>query len=227
MNNSTMITAHNGADHTPENSMAFVRHAVSGAADALEIDIRKLPDGTLVFTHDISGSDTLVPISSVFEALRGSDKLVNCDLKEPGLESDVYRLALDCGVGDRLIYTGTVDAARCAKSGLNRKVRIALNIEEYIPDIYTRYMQDPALALGESARSAREMCQICLRHGIPRINANYHLATEAFLDELARSKIQLSVWTVNEPDQIDRFLALGVWNLTTRNPEYALTRANR
>lgn len=49
----SLITAHNGADGTPENSMEFVRHALASDADALEIDIRRLPDGTLVFTHDL------------------------------------------------------------------------------------------------------------------------------------------------------------------------------
>ena len=49
--NKTLITAHNGADGTPEGSLEYVRHALSTDADVLEIDIRRLPDGTLIFAQ--------------------------------------------------------------------------------------------------------------------------------------------------------------------------------
>lgn len=36
----TLITAHSGADGTPENSMEFVRHVLAAQADVLEVDVR-------------------------------------------------------------------------------------------------------------------------------------------------------------------------------------------
>ena len=216
-----MITAHNGADRTRENSMAFVRHALSSSADALEIDIRRHPDGTLVFTHDINDapSSSLDPVRSVFEALRGTGKLVNCDLKEGGLEDDVFSLARACGVEDRLIYTGTVSAAHCKETGLNRIVRIALNIEEYIPGLYARCLDAsmPAYSMAQTAVCAEEMCRICLQYDIPRINAHYRLATLPFQEVLRQNGVDLSVWTVNDPAELKRFVQAGVYNVTTRN----------
>lgn len=225
MNAETMITAHNGADHTPESTMEYVRYVLDSRADAMEIDIRRYQDGTLIFSHDTHGAIgtmpfPLVTIRSVFDALRGTDKLVNCDLKEAGLEDDVWHLACECGVRDQLIYTGTVSASHCVRKGLHRHVRIALNIEEYVQDLYERCLNDP----GQSAACAEEMCEVCRAYDIPRINANYRLATDDFIKVLERNRIDLSVWTVNEPSQIDRFLSLGVYNLTTRNLTYALSK---
>ena len=38
--NRTLITAHSGADSTPENSIEFVKYALTIDADVLEIDVR-------------------------------------------------------------------------------------------------------------------------------------------------------------------------------------------
>ena len=40
MNRKTLITAHSGADGTPDNSMEFVRYALTRQADVLEVDVR-------------------------------------------------------------------------------------------------------------------------------------------------------------------------------------------
>lgn len=222
----TLITAHNGADGTPENSMEYVRHALASGADILEIDIRKVPDGTLVFTHDLpadlsfdsaktgdSGCSGLLPVSDVFLALKETAKRINCDLKEPNLEEDVAALAARCGVSDRILFSGTVSAGRCRESGLTGRVEILLNIEEYIPGLYDRCREDAA----QIPMAAREICGICRHYGIGCVNANYHLATDPFIDILMSEKIGLSVWTVNSPAEAAHFLGRGVYSLTTRN----------
>lgn len=52
MSDKTLITAHSGSDGTPDNSLACVRYAISTAADAFEVDVRRLADGTLALGHD-------------------------------------------------------------------------------------------------------------------------------------------------------------------------------
>lgn len=212
--NKTMITAHNGADGTPEGSMEYVLHALSTDADVMEIDIRRLPGGALAFTHDAPETGTSpVSIESVFRRVYGTGKLVNCDLKEAGLETAVYDLAKKCGIDRQLIYSGTVSAAHCQETGLNRLVRIALNIEEYVPDLYARCTADPM----QTAEAAKEISEVCRRYGIGCVNANYRLATDGFMDILEKNRLGLSVWTVNDPVEASRFLKRGVENVTTRN----------
>lgn len=238
--NKTLITAHNGADGRTEGSMDYVRYALSTDADAIEIDIRRLPDGALVFTHDVpalsaiqtdpaatvtaegnrnpsddvpGAATPLVLIEDIFRRAAGTSKRVNCDLKEAGLETVVYDLAKKCGVDRQLIYSGTVSAARCQETGLNRMVRIALNIEEYVPDLYARCAADPA----QTVAAAKEISEVCRRYGIECVNANYRLATDGFLDILEKNGLGLSVWTVDDPVEAARFLRRGVENVTTRN----------
>ena len=214
MKNNTLITAHNGADGTQEGSLEYVHYALSTDADVMDIDIRRRPDGMLVFTHDVPTADLqLVPIEDVFLRVSGTGKLVNCDLKEAGLESAVYALALKCGIEQQLIYSGTVSAAYCQETGLHRLVRIALNIEEYVPDLYARCRRDPA----QMVEAAKEMSAVCRRHGIGCVNANYRLAADAFMDVLEENGMELSVWTVDDPAEAARFLRRGIENVTTRN----------
>ena len=52
MSDKTQITAHSGSDGTPDNSLACVRYALSTDADAFEVDVRRLSDGTLALGHD-------------------------------------------------------------------------------------------------------------------------------------------------------------------------------
>ena len=211
-----MITAHNGAGGTPINSLDFVRYALASTADALEVDVRMTCDGTLVFTHDLpedGSAGGLVMIEEVFRLVKESDKRINCDLKEAGLEDAVYHLACDCGLADRLIYSGSVSAGHMKESGLIERVDVFLNIEEYIPDLYERCQKDPA----QIEIAARDFSSLCSEYGIRFVNANYRLATEPFIRILSEAGLGLSVWTVDEPEAFARFRALGVCNITTRN----------
>ncbi|MDO5132509.1 MAG: hypothetical protein Q4D81_05970 [Eubacteriales bacterium] len=168
-----------------------------------------------------------VSVESVFRRVYGTGKLVNCDLKEAGLESAVYDLAKRCGIDRQLIYSGTVSAEYCRKTGLTRLVRIALNIEEYVPDLYARCRRDPAQIM----EAAKEMSAVCHRYGIECVNANYRLATDAFLDTLEKNRLTLSAWTVDDLTEASRFLQRGIQggieNVTTRNLRQVLSMAGR
>ena len=86
MSDKTLITAHSGSDGTPDNSLACVRYALSTAADAFEVDVRRLADGTLALGHDAADhtAPTLREVLALAAAKPGVR--INCDLKERGLE---------------------------------------------------------------------------------------------------------------------------------------------
>ena len=89
----TILTAHSGADGLPDNSLAFVRYALTTDADALEVDVRRAPSGELRLGHDEADS-SLPTLAEVFGLLRKvPDRRINCDLKEQGLEETVCELA--------------------------------------------------------------------------------------------------------------------------------------
>lgn len=63
----TLITAHSGCDGTPDNSLEFVKHALSCGVDAFEIDVC-CRDGRLFMSHDTT------------------------DLECPGLDEGIYNI---------------------------------------------------------------------------------------------------------------------------------------
>lgn len=219
----TMITAHAGADGLPDNSLAYVRHALASAADALEVDVRRAPDGTLRLGHD-SADRRLPTLGAVFALLTETPSLhVNCDLKEPGLQEDVCALARDYGLAGQLILTGTTDAAAWAASPQARETaELWLNPELLLPDFYEK-AEDPAYR----RRAAEELCSFCERNGLTTVNIHYRLAETELASRLSQAGVALSVWTVNEPEDIRRLLAAGVRNLTTRKLSEALAIKKR
>lgn len=216
---SPLITAHTGADGTPDNSLAYVRYALTTNADTLEVDIRPVHDGTLVISHDEAGLDA-VPLAEVFSLTAAHPAMkVNCDLKIAGLEERVFRLADTYGLSGRLIYSGTVDAGLYSCSELLRgNVEIYLNVEEYVPDLYRNYRDIPDFELQVAAR----MTEVCHANGIRTINIHQWLVTRRLIEVLAKEGIGVSAWTVNEPAELEWFLRSGVANITTRSLRQAL-----
>ena len=216
---SPLITAHTGADGMPDNSLEFVRYALTTAADALEIDIRPLKDGTLVLSHDEAGSNA-VPLAEIFPLIAAHPSMkVNCDLKTAGLAEPVFRLAEACGLSHRLIYSGCVDADHYSRSDLLReRVEIYLNVEEYVPNLYRDYRDIPNFEL----QAAAQMTKVCHANGISTINIYQGLVTRRLIEVLKKEGIGVSAWTVNEPSELEWFLQSEVTNITTRNLQKAL-----
>ena len=168
----TMITAHAGADALSDNSLAYVRHALASAADALEIDVRRAAAGELRLGHD-AADDGLPTLEEVFALLRDTPgKRVNCDLKEPGLQEAVCALAREHGLAGRVILTGTTDAALYAASPAQREIAaLWLNAELVTPEIYPRAQEDAFRRAAAEATIA-----FCRRCGLAVVNLHHRLA---------------------------------------------------
>lgn len=222
---STLITAHSGADHTPENSMEFVRHALETAADVLEIDVRTGKDRTLIITHDETDGEA-VSLREVFDTVREVPYIrINCDLKETGIEEEVFRLAEECALPvKRILYSGSVSREDLEKGGAWRKVEVYWNVEECIPDIYAQECKENA-AHGEkglSGKAADRLISDCGKYGISVININEKYLNSLFIKKMKENGIGISAWTVNEPERIEKLLECGMHNITTRNLAAAL-----
>ncbi|MBQ6466034.1 MAG: glycerophosphodiester phosphodiesterase [Oscillospiraceae bacterium] len=220
----TILTAHSGADGFPDNSLAFVRHALASGADALEIDVRRASDGSLRLGHD-AADEGLPTLAEVFALLAAAPGMrVNCDLKERGLESAVCALAREHGLAGRVILTGSADPALWAASPeLRETAELWLNLEEAVPGVYERRDWSLPLLL-ETAERALAVCRRC---GLDTLNLNYRLALPPFAERLAAEGVKLSVWTVDGEADIQRFLDAGVYALTTRKLRTALRLAGR
>ena len=216
----TKITAHSGSEGTPDNSLEFVRYALSLPCDALEADIHMDPgSGVLALGHD--GLDEDSPrLSEVFSLLAEHPVMqINCDLKERGLEEPVYQLAEKYAVTDRLQYSGSVDWKLVAGSRLMaHDVTVLLNAEEVIPGFYEMAKRD----LREAEACFPELIAVCTEWKIPVLNIHYRTAGKKTRELLREAGVGLSVWTVNREEDMEPFLREEIWSRTTRRPAAAL-----
>lgn len=212
MSTATLITAHSGADGFEDNSMDYVRRALGSEADIFEIDVRRGADGELRLGHD-EADGRLPLLGEVFElAAAVPGKRVNCDLKERGLDEEVCALAAERGMAGRIILTGSADAEKWSSSAaLRETAELWLNIEEYVPDVYGRFPEP-----GFPREAAERVAAVCRSFGVTTVNMHWRLAVPELRDVLVSAGLGLSVWTVNEPEEIERFLREGTRSVTTR-----------
>jgi glycerophosphoryl diester phosphodiesterase len=99
----------------------------ASAADFLEIDLRRARDGTIVLSHDeLQPGAVHVTLA---EALRSARPL-HLDLKEPGYEVAVIRLALQTHRADQLVVTTAIDDSVRAVKDHFPEVRAGLTLGE-------------------------------------------------------------------------------------------------
>ena len=219
-----MITAHSGCDSTPENSVEFLEKALGMEVDAVEIDVRKNRDGRLILSHDETEEDAV----SLEEAFRMAEeypeKKVNCDLKEKGLEEEVYRLAAAYGMEDRLIFTGDVNPELFRKgSGRFPGVLWYANFEVFRPEAYR--LAGTEEGREEIADQLPEVIRELADFGAAGINWHYSLA-EQVLDLAEETGTGISVWTVDDEALQRHFLRRHVDNITSRKAEQLIRLRN-
>ena len=230
----TQITAHSGCDNTPDNSIAHVKHALSLSVDAFEIDIHKALDGTLVICHDSTSDEEYMRsprLRDVFALLKTHPSMcINCDLKDANIELDVLRLAAECGVTERVIFSGSFNPALADHEAVKGKVRVYFNVEEISHSLREQYRglfhgdiiegtPEFDAALDQAADNVVRVCKKC---GFDIVNIYYGVCTDRFIQKMHENGIGISVWTVNEDPLIRRFLEKKVANITTRKPTLAL-----
>lgn len=224
MGKNVLLTAHTGADNTPDNSLEFVDYALRSGADALEVDVRRNSDGILALGHDATGESAPTLWEAFARVAERPAIKINCDLKEPGLEAEVFRLAEQAGLGGRLIFSGDFDVdalPRCPD--LLKTADVYLNAERYIPDLYRNYRDIPDFDL----EAAYQMCAVCLAAGIRWVNIYHGMVTRRFMEVLSRKGIGVSAWTVNEAEDLEWFFQRGAYNITTRRISTALAMRKR
>ena len=210
-----MITAHSGSDGMADNSLAFIRYALSLHIDAFEVDVRMNCAGELILSHDET-QENAVHLEDAFRLLREHPRMrINCDLKQRHIESAVVALAESCGVGKQLIFTGSVDASLYRKGAVvYPDITWYANIECF-PDYADRLR-----ACSSEAEAAVVLCGLLTymqAFDTAGLNWNYRKAELVWQDAQAAG-VGISVWTVDDPACQRQWLQRGAANITTRRP---------
>jgi glycerophosphoryl diester phosphodiesterase len=242
-----LLIGHRGAAGlVPENTLASFRDAVDRwAVDMIELDVRASADGHCVVIHDSTVDRTTDGSGSVagmelaelkeldagfrFEDEAGGHPFRGLGLRIPTIEEVLEELpdaaltvevkigtaqaplfaALERhGAAGRVVVAGMAHGDRTqfggyggVRSGSNRDVR----------GFYLLHR----LFAGRFWRRSCEVFQVPERRGRLR------LVTRRFVADARRHGIPVHVWTVNEPDAMERLLDLGVDALITDRPDVA------
>lgn len=212
LSNSFTITAHTGSMGTQENSIASIEKAIEAGADVVEFDVRFRPDGTPVMAHDpVLSNKKGTPLTEAFQTLSGDGVKIkiNLDIKETSNLTEVQELVSTYGLAERAFLTGVSE-------------RFVPEVRKQCPDIpyYLNCAPSRSKVIGEKYQ--QKLLQLLEETGAVGINCNYICSSERLATLLHDNGYLLSVWTVNNEDQMARALINGVDNITSRVPDQVM-----
>jgi glycerophosphoryl diester phosphodiesterase len=244
MRNVLNITAHSGCDGTAPDSIDSVQAGIQNGADAVEVDIRRNSTGELILSHDRDESGAYpacITLATVFDlVVRDGWIGINCDVKERETIPDILRLAEGKGLGpDRLILTGSAAPSTLLETPETaKKAGVWLNLEEIVEDYYRtgspvlepyRHLIGPEKHEYEILKALPSLdfliepiIQGCLALGVPAVNMPFAEQLLPLIPRFKAGGIQVSLWTLNQREPLERAFSLGVLNITTRETRLAM-----
>lgn len=215
----SLVIAHRGASgYEYENSRAAFRAARARGADAIELDIHAAADGVLFVHHDevVSGVHITRSSAAQVRALRLpngesipalEDALAVID---PALQVFIEVKSLPPQFDDRLlaVLEGVGGGARCAVHGFDHRIVKRLGVAR------------PALVRGVLLASYPLRPLEALQDtGATVLWQEQSLIDAALVDALHTAGYRIYAWTVNDPEDMRRLLALHVDGLCTNVPD--------
>lgn len=238
-----LVSAHRGGagdDHSLQNTIAAFEAAIVAGCDYVEFDVRQTADGTPVIFHDAALHDgdlrrtiaghrldeftgvVLVTLEEVLTLIKGRVK-AHVDLKVRGREIELVEHIVDVLGVDNVIITTAEDAS---------VRRIVAWSRRHAPGLLVGLSSSPRSWNGRPwvRRLVRfEAAFPRTRIWLSRANlvVSHKTLAQWWLRSYARRrKLPLLVWTVDRPDELERWMNdPAVWIVTTNYPERALAAA--
>ncbi|RYE87039.1 MAG: glycerophosphodiester phosphodiesterase [Myxococcales bacterium] len=241
-----LLFAHRGASRElPENTLPAFRRAVEIGVDYIETDAHMTRDGRIVLAHDASGlrmagepcfvhDRTLAQIERWdagrnFLDPQGKQPFAGQGFRVPTLaealaELPDVRFNVDIKPDDLRAAAAVLRVI--GRAGAARRVRLASFHTRVLSFVRAEgYPGGTALGPTECAwlALAPERLQRVVRHPhlaaqIPRRLGPMPADTRPFLDRCHRLGLAVHFWTINDPDEARRLLALGADGIMTDDP---------
>lgn len=217
-----------GAEEFPENSLAAFEAATRLGFRYLETDVHLTADGVVVAFHDevldrvtdgtgavagltwneirdakIDGSEPIPTMAELFAAFPGAR--FNIDAKSEAVVDPLLALIREHGAADR-VCIGAFDDERLARV----RTSLAGVCTVLGPNAIARLK-----AAGHRVpvgRLAGDCAQVPIRHG------RWTVVERRFVRAAHRRGLQVHVWTIDDADEMDRLLDLGVDGIMTDRP---------
>lgn len=202
----------------PENTLRSFRRAAEEGADALELDLRVTHDGHLVVLHDPTVDRTTSGTGSVHELTLAEVQQLDAGLGErvPTFEEVLETTTLPIHAELKV-----VEAAEPLASGILEKAAERITLISFDPEALRRVKralpdQPVGLILSGAPPDDAERAR-SLDADLVSLEAEY-LSAEA-VERCRRAALKVTAWTVNEPEQMQRVVELGVDGIATDRPD--------
>ena len=203
------VTAHTGCEGTKDNSLEAIEKGYLSGADIVEFDVHFNSNGEPVLAHDYA-ADNSVKLKEAFDLVAKFDNLrVNVDCKTVDNLKAIAVTAEECGVKDRIFYTGieAKDVETVKRDTPEVKYYLNTKIDK------TKKYNDEYI---------RSLADLVLDYDAVGLNIHYSEASKKMIDIFHQSGLEVSLWTVNKEFDMYKVLALGPDNITTRKPSKLL-----
>lgn len=223
-----------------ENSFAAVAEAHAAGAHYVESDCHLTRDGVVVLFHDpdlsrVTGDprrvdevtlrqldEVMAPHGGLITLEQALDAFpevrFNLDVKAEGAAEKVGRLVAPHG--DRVLLTSFSDDRRRtalrAAEGAGRGIRPATSAGT---SIVTRLVAAVNL---RSRRSARRLLREVDALQVPEQQRRLRIVTARFIDYAHDAGVEVHVWTINDPGDMERLVGMGVDGIVTDRADVAL-----
>jgi glycerophosphoryl diester phosphodiesterase len=219
---------------SPENTLLGIERAVADGCDAVEVDVRATRDGALVLMHDATLERTTGNARAVAEVTLGELRALTCGGPQghppqpiPTLEEALACLGgraaivIDLPEPGEMIETAAAAAVRAAGAEgwtwltptFDDEVERALRLFPGMP-VHWDFTHHP-LTPKEMADRIRQAATLRVS-GINPIHTSLTPEAVALARDLG---LQVACWTVDDPADIARVIALGVDAITTNFPK--------
>lgn len=215
-----------GMSEAPENTLAAFQHAVDLGYTFLETDVHLTADGVLVAFHDVDLERTCGVKNNIHDLTWEQLSEVRVDGTHPIPRFidllDAFpdaRFNVDCKSDDALQPLISLLSDRdclqriCVGSFSDRRLRAVR--KAFGTGVCTSLGPVETTCLTTGAPTP----QIAYAAQVPPNAGKLPLVTERFVARAHRRGLQVHVWTIDDPEEMERLLDLGVDGIMTDQPE--------
>ncbi|MGG5252655.1 glycerophosphodiester phosphodiesterase [Neobacillus sp. SM06] len=219
------ITAHTGCENTRPNSIQSVLEGIHAGAEIIEVDVRSTKDGTAVLFHDevvdtvigkkriqeltleelnqIAADKEIVRLEEVLPIIRENHRIINLDLKEDHAIDPMIQAVERYHMRDQSLISGCEKDRAFYLKERYRSYQVLLNASVKRSDT------------GNEELFIKETCDDAIAASCCGININYHYCKDKLVEYASLRCLPVLVWTVDDADQMKKFLNLNVQSITS------------
>jgi glycerophosphoryl diester phosphodiesterase len=214
--------------NTPENSIQSVLEGLKAGAEIIEVDVRATKDQVVVLQHDEYVStpfgnycvqdltyeelkryvknEEIIRLEDILPYIQENDRMINLDIKEDSAIHPMIQEIENYKMRDACLISGCEKERATYLKNQYRPYQVLLNANT------TAGLK----SMDKNYESfIRETCRDAISASCCGININYSLCREELLDVARLRCLPVLVWTIDEPDAMEKFLNMGVHSITT------------